>query len=175
MGIVMPETCWAYKKYNKIISGILLVCYSSVITMMHGPINIRLKPMQITTDCNNSTKTVRHKICKTICTIGLEIYAWRWLIKVETCGKVNIYVILKLSKYIILLCRRKIYCRFTINRLSDYKLYTYISDFPARLRSWGYTNDICPAFDQLHVAVLRMVLLLSNLGCSECIKMFWAI
>ena len=22
MGIVMPETCWAYKKYNKIISGI---------------------------------------------------------------------------------------------------------------------------------------------------------
>ena len=25
MGIVLPETCWAYKKYNKIISGILLV------------------------------------------------------------------------------------------------------------------------------------------------------
>jgi len=22
MGIAMPETCWAYKKYNKIISGI---------------------------------------------------------------------------------------------------------------------------------------------------------
>jgi len=41
MGIVMPETCWAYKKYNKIISGIYLVFYSSVITMMHGPINIR--------------------------------------------------------------------------------------------------------------------------------------
>jgi len=30
MGIVMPETYWAYKKYNKIISGILLVFYSSV-------------------------------------------------------------------------------------------------------------------------------------------------
>ena len=30
MGIVMPETCWAYKKYSKIISGILLVFYSSV-------------------------------------------------------------------------------------------------------------------------------------------------
>ena len=29
MGIVMPETYWAYKKYNKI-SGILLVFYSSV-------------------------------------------------------------------------------------------------------------------------------------------------
>ena len=25
MGIVVPETCWAYKKYNKIISGIKLV------------------------------------------------------------------------------------------------------------------------------------------------------
>jgi len=25
MGIVVPETCWAYKKYNKIISGIYLV------------------------------------------------------------------------------------------------------------------------------------------------------
>ena len=26
MGIVVPEICWAYKKYNKIISGIKLVC-----------------------------------------------------------------------------------------------------------------------------------------------------
>ena len=25
MGIVVPETCWAYKTYNKIISGMLLV------------------------------------------------------------------------------------------------------------------------------------------------------
>ena len=25
MGIVVPETCWTYKKYNKIISGIKLV------------------------------------------------------------------------------------------------------------------------------------------------------
>ena len=41
MGIVVPETCWAYKKYNKIICGIKLVFYSSVITMMHGPTNIR--------------------------------------------------------------------------------------------------------------------------------------
>jgi len=30
MGIVMPETCWAYKKYNKIISGI----YSRELLMM---------------------------------------------------------------------------------------------------------------------------------------------
>jgi len=41
IGIAMSETCWAYKKYNKIISDIKLVSYSSVITMMHGPTNIR--------------------------------------------------------------------------------------------------------------------------------------
>jgi len=41
MGIVMLETYWAYKTYNKISSGIWLVFYSSVITMMHGPINIK--------------------------------------------------------------------------------------------------------------------------------------
>jgi len=29
MGIVVPETCWTYKKYNKIISGILLVLFFS--------------------------------------------------------------------------------------------------------------------------------------------------
>jgi len=40
MGIVMPETCWAYKKYDKILSGIYSAFYSSVITMLHGPINI---------------------------------------------------------------------------------------------------------------------------------------
>jgi len=48
MGIVVPETCWAYKNYNKIISDIYLVFYSSVITMMHGPINIRLKSVPVT-------------------------------------------------------------------------------------------------------------------------------
>jgi len=25
IGIIVPETCWAHKKYNKIISGIYLV------------------------------------------------------------------------------------------------------------------------------------------------------
>ena len=29
MGIVVPETSWAYKKYNKIISSILLVLFFS--------------------------------------------------------------------------------------------------------------------------------------------------
>jgi hypothetical protein len=41
MGIIMSETCWVYKNYNKIISGIYLVFSSSVITMIHSPINIR--------------------------------------------------------------------------------------------------------------------------------------
>jgi len=41
MDILMSETCWAHKKWNKIASDIKLVFYSSTITMMHGPINIK--------------------------------------------------------------------------------------------------------------------------------------
>jgi len=41
MDILMSETCWAHKKWNKIASDIKLVFYSSTLTMMHGPINIR--------------------------------------------------------------------------------------------------------------------------------------
>jgi len=41
MDILMSETCWAHKKWNKIVSDIKLVFYSSTITMTHGPINIR--------------------------------------------------------------------------------------------------------------------------------------
>jgi len=41
MDILMSETCWAHKKWNKIASDIKLVFYSSTITMLHGPINIR--------------------------------------------------------------------------------------------------------------------------------------
>jgi len=40
MGIVVPETYWAYKKYNKIISGISLGFYSSV---MHQLRNRKVK------------------------------------------------------------------------------------------------------------------------------------
>ena len=42
MDILMSETCWAYKKWNKIASDIMLVFYSSTITMMHSPINISI-------------------------------------------------------------------------------------------------------------------------------------
>jgi len=41
MDILMSETCWAHKKWNKIASDNKLVFYSSTITMMHGPINIK--------------------------------------------------------------------------------------------------------------------------------------
>ena len=42
MDILMSETCWAHKKWNKIAIDINLVFYSSTTTMMYGPINIRL-------------------------------------------------------------------------------------------------------------------------------------
>ena len=41
MDILMSETCWVHKKWNKIASDIKLVFYSWTITMMHSPINIR--------------------------------------------------------------------------------------------------------------------------------------
>jgi len=42
MEILMSETFWVHKKWNKIASGIKLVFYSWTITMTHGPINIIL-------------------------------------------------------------------------------------------------------------------------------------
>ena len=41
MDILISETSWVHKKWNKIASDIKLVFYSSTITMMHGPIDIR--------------------------------------------------------------------------------------------------------------------------------------
>ena len=41
MDILMSETCWVHKKWNKIASDIKLVFHSSTVTMMHGPINVR--------------------------------------------------------------------------------------------------------------------------------------
>ena len=48
--ILMSETCWAHKQWNKIASDIKLVFHSSTtsITMMHGPINIICKLLFIT-------------------------------------------------------------------------------------------------------------------------------
>jgi len=41
VNILMSETCWVHKKWNKIASDIKLVFYSSAIKMMHGSINVR--------------------------------------------------------------------------------------------------------------------------------------
>jgi len=40
MDILMSETCWVHKKWNKIASDIKLVFYSSTITMLQSPRNI---------------------------------------------------------------------------------------------------------------------------------------
>ena len=47
MDILMSETCWVHKKWNKISSDIKLVFHSSTITMMHGPINIRFTGLAV--------------------------------------------------------------------------------------------------------------------------------
>ena len=41
MDILMSETCWAHKKWNKIGSDSVLVFYTPTITMIHGPKNMR--------------------------------------------------------------------------------------------------------------------------------------
>ena len=48
MDILISETCWAHKQWNKIANGITLTFYSSTITMMHGPINIKYKELCLT-------------------------------------------------------------------------------------------------------------------------------
>ena len=51
MDILMSETCWAHKKWNKIASDITLVFHSSTVTMMHGPINIRYRIIVLNVNC----------------------------------------------------------------------------------------------------------------------------
>jgi len=53
MGIVMAETCWAYKKYNKIISGIYLVF--------------------LFFSYHNDARPNKHQIKKTYCALLVEI------------------------------------------------------------------------------------------------------
>ena len=65
MDILMSETCWAHRKWNKIASDIKLVFYSSAITMMHRQINIRFTYKFITVgEFTQSYKPVVHIICK---------------------------------------------------------------------------------------------------------------
>ena len=50
MDILMSEIYWVHKKWYKIASDIKLVFYSSIITMMHGPMNIRFDNMTFNFD-----------------------------------------------------------------------------------------------------------------------------
>ena len=76
MDILMSETFWAPKKWNKIASDIKFVFYSSTITMMHGPINIGIqKCMQFIylsgtrSDCDKMfwTRNVRSIFMYSLC------------------------------------------------------------------------------------------------------------
>jgi len=78
MDILMSETCWAYKKWNKIASDIKLVFYSSTVTMMYGPINIRFTVIQLV------SRYPQHKVVA-ICSTCLNI---------ENCVKFYPYSIL---------------------------------------------------------------------------------
>ena len=62
MDILMSETCWAHKKWNKIASDIKLVFYSSTNTMMRGPINIRWK-FYNTYVLSYRTIQIKRKLC----------------------------------------------------------------------------------------------------------------
>ena len=57
---LMSETCWAHNKWNKIASDIKLVFHSSTIAMMHGPINISVSDVRVT---SMSTAWGRHIHC----------------------------------------------------------------------------------------------------------------
>jgi len=63
MDILMSETCWAHKKWNKIASDIKLIFYSSTITMMYGPLYIRL---WLFTFCLNYPASKSHLSCPTL-------------------------------------------------------------------------------------------------------------
>jgi len=70
MDILMSETYWAYKKWNKIASDIKLVFYSSNSTVMHGPIIIRVNSVSVFaltircwTWCTASASNSSHMTC----------------------------------------------------------------------------------------------------------------
>jgi len=90
--ILMPETCWAHKKWNKIASDIKLVFYSSTITMMHGPINMRLNNVSCvwSNNSNKSTHVLFH--CQSACVCPEQtvtdgtIHPVPWLAQREFCS-----------------------------------------------------------------------------------------
>ena len=66
MDILMSETCWAHKKYNKIASDIKLVFNSSTITMMHGLLNISLSSLCMPTQYQGRYIDLYGSVCRLI-------------------------------------------------------------------------------------------------------------
>ena len=105
MDILMSETCWAHKKWNKVESAIKLVFYSSAITIMHGPINIRYlnlsAPNTLTQFLCNDTQN-RSCIINTdlFSTIFLNIVGKRGF-SVCLCGSCNeVIVVLQINSFL---------------------------------------------------------------------------
>ena len=89
MDILMSETCWAHKKWNKIASDIKLVFHSSSITMMHGPINIRFTEVYILTggwriDLSSTWKDA--ELTKSIRLTRMRVSLRRVIFIVPQCG-----------------------------------------------------------------------------------------
>ena len=76
MDILMSETCWAHTKWNKIASDIKLVFYSSTITMMHGPINIKFIHRLLLEDFNEDTVTSMGQYSCSMSKIWKECADW---------------------------------------------------------------------------------------------------
>ena len=76
MDILMSETCWVHKKWNKIASDIKLVFYSSTITMMQLPINTSFEFCLNNLQRNTSFETTRKFV---------KIHHCHWIITLFCC------------------------------------------------------------------------------------------
>ena len=80
MDILMSETCWAHKKWNKINKWHQLVYLYSTITILHGPINIRFYLFVAPTNNFNFTLNV----CFGTALLTLAQFVWpntkQWIV-----------------------------------------------------------------------------------------------
>jgi len=78
MDILMSETYWVHKKWNKIASDIKLVFYSSTITKMHGPINIRFTSFFISFSDWQYSSYVNLNLCTSSYSIFAEFSTFKF-------------------------------------------------------------------------------------------------
>jgi len=86
MDILMSETCWAHKTWNKIASVIKLVFYSSTITMMHGPINIRFSQLMLCREIIAVCSQIHTKHINTRCGQNVELLNVKLTVHIITTG-----------------------------------------------------------------------------------------